>query len=96
MSRRHKNKRSFSGISLEDVLAMIAVSDFTPWPLSAYLRPPSDLLVGWMQRFQAFDTVQTEAAKLLLVDAVFAEAVPNHSNLKVWKGAALESTPSSV
>ena len=37
MSRRHKTKRSFSGISLEDVLAMIAVPDFTPWQLSAYL-----------------------------------------------------------
>lgn len=91
MSRRHKTKRSFSGISLEDVLAMIAARDFTPWQLNALPRPPSDILVAVLSRFQAFDTVQTEAAKLLLVDAVFGEVVPLHPNLKVWKGAALES-----
>ena len=70
---------------------MIAVPDFTPWSLNAPLHPPSDILIAVLNRFQAFDTVQTGAAKLLLVDAVFAEVVPNHSTLKVWKGAALES-----
>ena len=91
MSRRHKTKRSFSAVSLRDVLTFIGAQNFVAWPLVASALPPSDLLLSWLGRFQAFDTVNTEAAKLLLVDAIFAEVVPRHPGLKVWKGAALES-----
>ena len=44
-----------------------------------------------MRRFEGFDTVGTEAAKLLIADALLAEIILSYRNLKVWKGEELES-----
>ena len=44
-----------------------------------------------LHRLEGFDTTRTEAAKLLLVDTLLAEIITDYPQLKVWKGAALES-----
>ena len=84
-------KRNFSHIKLEDVMPMIGTSQFIEWQIDAPLRPPSDILIAYLQRLRSFDRVGTEAAKLLLMDTLLAEIVPHHPRLKVWKGKALES-----
>ena len=72
-------------------MPLIGASDFTKWSLNAPARPPSAHLNETLRRLDAFDTLNTEAAKLLLVDMMLAETVPNYPALKVWKGEALES-----
>ena len=84
-------KRKFSGMKLEEAMPLIGASDFTKWSLNVPARPPSDHLSETLRRLDAFDTLNTEAAKLLLVDTLRAETVPNYPTLKVWKGEALES-----
>lgn len=84
-------KRNFSGMSLKDVMTLLKQGDFQPWQIDAPPRPPGPFLTEALIRLQAFDTDNTEAAKLLLIDALFAEVVPDHPTLKVWKAMPLES-----
>ena len=84
-------KRKFSGMRLEDAMPLIGTGQFIKWNLNAPSRLPSGILTTNMQRLDRFDTVGTEAAKLLLVDTLLAEIVADYPQLKVWKGAALES-----
>ena len=84
-------KRKFSNMRLEEAMPLIGADTFMRWTLDAPLRPPSDHLKEDLQRLEAFDILGSEAAKLLLVDTLLTEIVPNHARLKVWKGKALES-----
>ena len=84
-------KRNFSKMKIAEAMPLIGAAQFLRWDLNAPPRPPSDILTAYLPRLRSFDTLNTEAAKLLLVDALLAETVPNHANLKVWKGEALES-----
>ena len=84
-------KRKFSNMKLDEAMPLIGTAEFTEWHIEAPPRPPSDTLkevLGWLR---SFDTVRTEAAKLLLVDALLAQTVSAYSQLKVWKGEALVS-----
>ena len=78
-------------MALKDVMVLLNQTDFAPWRIEAVPRPPSVHLTESLIRLQAFDTDNTEAAKLLLIDTLFAEIVPNHPTLKVWKAMPLES-----
>ena len=84
-------KRNFSNIKLDEAMPLIGVDDFLRWTLDAPPRPPSNHLKEALQRLEAFDTLGSEAAKLLLVDTLLSEIVPNHPPLKVWKGKPLIS-----
>ena len=84
-------KYNFADLTLKDVMQMLHQLDFTPWQLAAPPRLPSDFLQEALRRFDAFNLTNSEAAKLLLIDALFAEIVPLHPNLRVWKAAPLES-----
>ena len=63
----------------------------TLWQPNAPARKPSDVLLEVLQRLNFFDLKTTEQAKTLLIDALFAEVIPGHQNLKVWKAAALNT-----
>jgi hypothetical protein len=84
-------RRKYSGFTLKDVMQILQVESFTRWTPDTPPRPPSEHLQEDLRRFDAFDLENSEAAKLLLLDALFAEIVPNYPNLKVWKAAPLES-----
>ena len=84
-------KRSFSDMTLEEAMPLVAAERFTPWTLDSLPRPPSETLTRVLRRLQRFDTVGTEAAKLLLIDALLAECIEVYEHLKVWKGEALVS-----
>ena len=84
-------KRKFSGMSLKEAMALIGRDAFVRWNLNAPLRLPSETLLENFRRLEGFDTVGTEAAKLLVADALLTEIIPLHPKLKVWKGEALVS-----
>ncbi len=78
-------------MKLKDAMALIGKDQFTKWILNTPSRPPTETLQEVLRRFEGFDTVGTEAAKLLIADALLAEIILSYHNLKVWKGEALES-----
>ncbi len=84
-------RRKHSGFTLKDALQLLRVQSFVPWVMPGNSLPASDHLAEDMRRFDAFDLENSEAAKLLLLDALFAEIVPRYPNLKVWKSAPLET-----
>ena len=85
-------KRNFSNMKLAEAMPLIGTRIITKWNLNAPPRPSGAHLQEDLRRLDAFDTVNTEAAKLLLVDTLLTEVVPDHVKLKVWKGEALVST----
>ncbi len=84
-------KRVFSSMTLKDVMRLIPSGEFTPWRMNAPPRPPGPFLLEALRRFEVFDVENSEPAKILLIDALLAEIVPDHAGLKVWKSMALES-----
>lgn len=84
-------KRNFSGVTLKEVMLLLQQQNFIPWQMNAPPRSPSAYLQETLSRLQVFDLTNSEAAKLLLIDALFVEIVPGHPSLKVWKAAPLES-----
>ncbi len=91
MNKGPAHKRKYSGYTLRDAMQLVSAEEFTPWQLIAPQRPPSDILQANLQRLASFDLQTTEQAKALLMDALFAEIVPNHPRLKVWKATMLET-----
>ena len=84
-------KRSFSGLSLKEALRCVGLSDVTAWRIAADPRPPSAFLSEALTRFDAFSLTNSEAAKLLLIDILFTETLPQFPGLRAWKGEPLDS-----
>ncbi len=84
-------KRKYSGIRLKDALPLIPAKDFTEWTLNIVPLAVSPVLSHNLVRLGSFDLVQSEAAKITLIDTIFLEIVPNHPKLKVWKTELLET-----
>ena len=72
-------------------MQMIPAQDLQPWTIHSPLRPPSEFLLENLQRFKSFELFASEAAKVMLIDTILAEIVPEYPQLKVWKAAPLES-----
>ena len=84
-------KTPFSGMTLRDALQLIPAQDLISWPLAAEEREPSDILRANLERMQSFALTNSEAAKIVLIDALLLEIVPHYPRLKVWKAAPLEA-----
>jgi hypothetical protein len=84
-------KRTYSALTLAEAMQLVPADRISPWPVAAPPRPPSAMLTDYLSRLQAFDLENTEAAKLLLIDALLVEVVPAHPGLKVWKAMPLET-----
>ena len=84
-------KRKYSGLTLEEAMQLIPAERLRQWNLDAPPRPPSDFLRAGLHRLESFDLVSSEAAKMLLIDELLQEIVPEYPQLKVWKAALLET-----
>lgn len=84
-------QQSFSTITLKEAMFLVPAEDMEPWPISAPPLAPSATLLENLTRIQVFDLTNSEAAKLLLIDVLFAEIVPHHPPLKIWKSEPLQS-----
>jgi hypothetical protein len=49
------------------------------------------MLQEYIRRSRVFDLEGTEAAKILLIDALFVEVASNYAHLKIWKAIPLET-----
>lgn len=86
-------RRSFSQFTLTDALTLVNHRLLAPWTLSVPPRAPSPFFMERLQRLEVFDTARSEAAKLLLVDAFFEEALqPYRHELRTFKEASLVGT----
>lgn len=82
---------NFSGLTLKQAMQLVPAEDLQRWRIEAPLLPPSDILSANLLRLEVFDLTSSEAAKILLIDVLFAEIVPRHPPLKIWKAEPLES-----
>src|SRR5437870_6994796 len=82
---------AYSSVTLKAALQFLGREVLCPWVLPASSRPPSDFLQEDLRRLRAFELENTELAKMLLIDALFAEIVPHYPQLKIWKAEALET-----
>jgi hypothetical protein len=93
--KKQKNKgakrRNFSSFSLDDALKESAVKKLRPWQLESQSIVPSDVFIVVMERLKRFDTRSNERGRELIIDAIFTEAIAGFGNLKIWKGAVLET-----
>ena len=86
-----RGKRSYSGLSAPEAFALIGRGRLSAWEIEAPPRAPSPTLLEVLRRLNSFMVTASEAGKELLIDALLAEIVPLHPNLRVWKGHALET-----
>ena len=85
-------RRSFSSLTPKDAYDLVPILDTTPWSMEAGERSPSAILLAVLDRLAAtFSLTSSEAAKLMLIDALLAEIVPHYATLKIWKGEPLEA-----
>ena len=84
-------KRSFSSMALSEAMQLIPADRLAQWELPLQSRRLSDTVRDYLLRLRVFDQENTEAAKLLLIDALLADVVPNFPHLKVWKAMPLET-----
>lgn len=89
MNSGQSAKRKYSAFTLEEAMQLIPAEQFLPWSLKALPRPPSATLEANLRSLEAFDLKTSEAAKVLVMDFVFAEVVPTHPKLRIWKEALL-------
>lgn len=88
---RPKAKLNFSSVSLWAALSLLGQDDFVAWRINAPPHSPSLYLKEALPRFEAVSLTNSDAAKLVLIDALLIETVSQFSNLRLWKAAPLES-----
>lgn len=86
-----RETRNFFNLSLKDAMGYAGETDFLRWQIEAEPRPASAFLTEALQRFDSFNLTSSEAAKLLLIDILLTETVPQFPRLRVWKETPLES-----
>jgi hypothetical protein len=85
-------KKNFSSFNTKDAYQQLNIKKLLPWSLSIKPSPASDFFQERMARLQRhFDLNTCEDAKKLVIDAVCEEALEGLDEIKVWKGASLET-----
>jgi hypothetical protein len=85
---------SFSRFDLPTALESVGLRELQPWALSPPLKPPSDFFQEKMRRLRRFDTARSEGAKLLVVDALFEEAIQPYEQLRIFKETTIHGETS--
>jgi hypothetical protein len=90
---KHKKvkRKQFSGFSLKDALKESSVKKLQPWQIEATSIAPSEFFGVVLDRLKRFDTRSNERGRELVIDAILSEAIASFGNLKIWKGAPLET-----
>ncbi|MGB0563490.1 MAG: hypothetical protein ACPGVO_17055 [Spirulinaceae cyanobacterium] len=91
VSKHRKQKQNFASFSKRQAFEALELDDLTPWQPKIDPLPPSDFFILRRQRLQQFDLESYEESKKLLIDAICEEAIQGFDQLKIWKGAAIES-----
>src|SRR2546421_12772156 len=86
-----KTKKHFSSFDANEALRELQVDELIRWEIDFQPYQPSAFLPERMRRLENFDLTVSERAKELLIDALCEEVVDQHSHLKIWKAAPLQS-----
>lgn len=96
MSTKSTGKRKFSGFSKAEAFQLLHLKNLHPWKIDADPIPPSDFFIQHLDRLHRnFDLDSYEESKKLLIDAICDEAIDPLHQIKIWKGAKLESDVAS-
>ncbi len=85
------SKRKYTDLTIRDAMLIVPAREFTTWDVTSAPVEPGVYLREAIVRLDYFDLVGSEAAKLLLIDAVLLEILPRHGRLKAWKGEPIET-----
>jgi hypothetical protein len=89
-------RKNFSGFNLKEAFKQLKLREIQPWEESPNPAVASDFFRERLARLQRhFDLETCEESKKLLIDAVCEEALEGFDNIKVWKGANLETPTTS-
>jgi hypothetical protein len=92
MATRSKGKKKFSGFSKIEAFQLLNLKELTPWEIKVEPIELSDFFIQHLQRLRRnFDLEGYEESKKLLIDAICDEAIDTFTQLRIWKGAKLES-----
>ena len=72
-------------------MQLIPATVFVLWNFDYSLRVASRNLLDNLSNLEAFDLKTSEAAKVLIMDLIFAEIVPSFDNLRIWKEVILST-----
>jgi flagellar biosynthesis regulator FlbT len=87
-----KKKKNFSGFDKKQAFKQLNLKDLIPWSIEAPSVPVSDFFQRRLARLKRhFDLESYEESKKLLIDAICEEGLEGFEQLKIWKGAVLES-----
>jgi hypothetical protein len=89
---KKKQKRNFSSFDLARAFKELNLTRLTEWNIDAQPVAPSEFYFERLRRMQeAFDITASERGKEVLIDAICEEALVHHPQIKLWKGAAIQS-----
>ena len=91
MNENNSIKRNYSRFNLKDAMQLIPATVFVLWSFDYSLRVASRNLLHNLSNLEAFDLKTSEAAKVLMMDLIFAEIVPSFDNLRIWKEVILST-----
>lgn len=83
-------KKSFSSFDLKAAFKHLGLEKLLSWALTPQSVQPSDFYYQTLKRLEKFDLRSNERSKELLIDLILQETIQNF-DLKIWKGASLES-----
>lgn len=84
-------KKAFSKFTLDEAYKQLKLTQIKPWKIVFTSIAPTDAFQLHLDRLQVFDLERAEEGKKLLIDAILIEAIQPFTQLKIWKGANLES-----
>ncbi len=89
---KKKQKRNFSSFDLAGAFKELNLTRLIEWNIDAQPVAPSEFYFERLRRMQeAFDITASERGKEVLIDAICEEALVHHPQIKLWKGAAVQS-----
>jgi hypothetical protein len=86
------SRTSFSKFDLTNALKKVGLENLVEWDIKVTPKVLSPYFRENQQRLRRFDTGLSEGAKLLLVDALFEEAIQPYTHLKVFKETTIQGT----
>jgi hypothetical protein len=85
-------RKNFSSFTTKEAYQQLQIKQLQFWEQQATAVPVTDFFKERMARLQRhFDLKTCEDAKKLLIDAICEEALEGLEQIKIWKGATLET-----
>jgi len=88
---KKRKKKNFASFNTTEAFKQLSLKELLLWQVDYNPIAPSPFFQERWARLQCFDLQKYEESKKIVIDAICEEAIQPYKNLKIWKGAALES-----